>query len=128
MVFEDIIFEKYGFKWPIIKLLLMNRNEKMILKKILENHLTVDHKYLTIEKLSKETALSEDELYKIISKLLVFQYVKMIKTQSYWTVNPFTITEKGLLALQFPWGRIVRDIVIGIAVITSFVAILIQIE
>ena len=50
----------------------------------------------------------------------------MIKTQSYWTVNPFTITEKGLLALQFPWGRI-RDIVIIIAAVTSFIAILIQI-
>jgi len=105
----------------------MNKNEKMILKKILENHLTVDHKYLTIEKLSEETTLSQDELYKIIAKLLVFQYVKMIKTHMNWTVNPFTITEKGLLALQFPWGRI-RDIVIIIAAVTSFIAILIQIK
>ena len=106
----------------------MNRNEKMILKKILENHLTVDHKYLTIEKLSEETALSNEELFKIISKLLIFQYIKMIDTQSYWTVKTFTITEKGLVALQFPRGRIIRDVLIGIAVITSFIAVFIQIK
>ena len=100
----------------------------MILKLILKNHLTVDHKYLTISKLSEKTSLSENELYKIIQKLLTFQYVKMIQSQCHWTVNPFTITEKGLLALQFPWGRIIRDVLIGIATITAFIAILIQIN
>jgi len=104
----------------------MNKNEKKILKLILKNHLTVDHKYLTISTLTEKTALSEEELYKIIQKLLVFQYVKMINTQAYWTVNPFTITEKGLLVLQFPWARIIRDVLIGIATITAFIAILIQ--
>jgi len=106
----------------------MDKNEKMILKLILKNHLTVDHKYLTISKLSEKTALSEDELYKIIQKLLVLQYVQMIKTHSYWTANPFTITEKGLLALQVSWGRIIRDVFIGIATITALIAILIQIN
>jgi len=106
----------------------MNKNEKMILKLILKNHLTVDHKYLTISILSEKTALSENELYKIMQKLLVLQYVKMIQTRNYWTANTFTITEKGLLALQFPWGRIIRDVLIGIATITAFIAILIQIN
>jgi len=104
----------------------LNKNEKLILKLILKNHLTVDHKYLTISTLSEKTALSEDELYKIIQKLLILQYVKMIDTKSHWTVNPFTITEKGLLALQFPWARI-RDVFIGIATITAFISILIAI-
>ena len=104
----------------------MNKNEKKILKLIFENHLTVDHKYLTISELSKKTDLSEEELYKIISKLLILQYVKMVRTDFHWTVNPFNITEKGLLALQFPWGRTIRDVLIGIATITAFIAILIQ--
>jgi len=106
----------------------MDKNEKMILKLIFENHLTVDHKYLTISKLSEKTSLSENELYKIIQKLLVFQYVRMIDNKAYWTVNPFTITEKGLLALQRDWGRIIRDVLIGIATVTAFIAIIIQIK
>jgi len=106
----------------------MNKNEKKILKLILENHLTVGHKYLTISDLATKTDFSEDELYKIIQKLLVFQYVRMFDTKSYWTANTFTITEKGLLALQFPWGRVIRDILIGIATVTAFIAILIQIN
>jgi len=106
----------------------MDKNEKMILKLILENHLTVDHKQLTIEDLSKKTSISQDELYKIISKLLILQYVKMTHTKFHWTVNPFTITEKGLLALQRPWGRIIRDVLIGIATVASFIAIVIQIK
>jgi len=106
----------------------MDKNEKMILKLIFENHLIVDHKYLTISKLSEKTTLSEDELYKIISKLLILQYVKMVNTSAHWTVNPFNITEKGLLALQFPWGRIIRDVLIGIATVTAFIAIVIQIK
>jgi len=107
---------------------MMNKNEKMILKLILENHLTVNHSYLTISKLSKKTSLSEDELYKIITKILTFQYIRMIDTMSDWTVNEFTITEKGLLALQRPWSRIIRDVLIVIATITSFIAIIIQIK
>ena len=106
----------------------MDKNERRILKLILENHLTVDHKYLTITSLSEKSMLSEDELYRIIQKLLVLQYVNMIKTQNYWTVNPFTITEKGLLALQTPWSRIIRDILIGIATVTAVISIIIQIK
>ena len=106
----------------------MNKSEKKILKLILENHLTVDHKYLTISTLTEKTDFSEDELFRIISKLVIFQYVKMIRTDNHWTVNPFSITEKGLLALQFPWGRIIRDVLIVVATITAFIAILIQIN
>lgn len=106
----------------------MNKSEKKILKLILENHLTVDHKYLTISTLTEKTGLSENELYKILQKLLVFQYVKMIDTKYDWTANSFTITEKGLLVLQRSWGRIIRDVFIGIATITAFIAILIQLN
>lgn len=106
----------------------MDKNEKMILKVIFDNHLKIDHKYLTIEKLTELTSLSKEELYGIIQKLLVLQYIKMINTQNFWTVNTFTITEKGLLALQTQWGRIIRDVLIGIATITAFIAIIIQIQ
>jgi len=75
---------------------------------ILENHLTVDHKYLTISKLSEKTGLSENELFKILSKLLILQYVKMVDTNAYWTAKTFTITEKGLLALQFPRAELLE--------------------
>ena len=102
---------------------MLGKNEKRILKIILENHLTVDHKHLTIDDLAKKTTFTEDELYRIIQKLLVFQYVKMVSSMAHWTVNPFTITEKGIHSLQFNWRTLVRDIFIGIATLASLIAL-----
>ena len=102
---------------------IMSKDEKMVLKKTLENKLTVDHKHMTIEKLGKNTDKTEDELYKIINLLLTRGHVKMIDTSCDWTVNPFYITEKGLKALEINLHEIIQNIFIGIATIVAIIAL-----
>ena len=52
-------------------------NDKTILKLILENHLIIDHKNLTVTSISEKTNLSQEDVHKSIQKLLTFQYVRV---------------------------------------------------
>jgi len=107
---------------------MKDKSEKMILKKILENKLTIDHKHMTIEKLTKTTGKTDEELYKIISLLLTREYIKMRHTDYHCTVNPFYITEKGLNSLEINWRRRILDAFIPIATIVSIIAIILNLE
>ena len=102
---------------------MLGKEEKAVLKLILKNKLMIDHKHITIEKLSKTTDYSEEKLYEIISRLLILQHIRMIKTMNDWTVNPFNFTEKGMLALQINRREIIKDIFIGIATMVSIIAL-----
>ena len=103
-------------------------NDRKILKRILENHLIIDHKNLTVLSISEKTDLSQEEVFKSIQKLLTFQYIRITDYLSHWTVKELTITEKGINALEFDFRSLIRDIFIGVAVFISIIAILIKIE
>ena len=103
---------------------MISKSEKMILKKILENKLTVDHKNMTIEKLEKITDKTENDLYKIINLLLTRSYIKMVHTDFHWTVNEFYITERGLKALETDWYKVIQNFFIGLATIVSILALI----
>ena len=96
----------------------------MILKKILANKLTIDHKNMTIEELSKRTDKTKEDLFKIISLLLTRNYVKMINRDCHWTVNEFYITEKGLKALETDWHKVIQNFFIGLATFVSILALI----
>ena len=99
-------------------------NDKKILKLILENHLIIDHKNLTIASISEKTNLSQEDVYKSIQKLLTIQYIRITSNLPYWTAKPITITEKGINALEFDYRSLIRDIFIGTAVAVSIIALI----
>ena len=98
-------------------------NDRTILKLILENHLIIDHKNLSIIDISKKTNLGQEEVYKSIQKLLTFQYIRITDILSHWTAKSITITEKGINALEFDYRTLIRDIFIGIAIFVSIAAL-----
>ena len=98
-------------------------NDRIILKLILENHLIIDHKNLTISNLSEKTNLSQDDVFKSIQKLLTFKYIIITNNLPYWTAKPLTITEKGINALEFDYRSLIRDIFIVVAVSVSIIAL-----
>lgn len=99
-------------------------NDKKILKLILENHLIIDHKNLTITSISEKTNLSQEDVYKFIQKLLTIQYIRITNRLPHWTAKPITITEKGINALEFDYRSLIRDIFIGAAVVVSIIALI----
>jgi len=98
-------------------------NDRRILKLILENHLIIDHKNLSIKTISEKTNISQEDAYKAIQKLLTFQHIRLTDNLSHWTVRSVTITEKGIEALEFNYRNLIRDIFVGVAVVVSIIAL-----
>ena len=74
--------------------------------------------------MSKNTDHNENELFTIISRLLVLKFIIMVRSDSHWTVNPFDITEQGLFVLE-PINKkeIITYIFMGITAIVAVIGL-----